>query len=279
MRCGTARSRSSRMWAACTTPSSPSIPQTTGAPGSSRRTRMSPRSVPRRSPRSISGETAGSSPRPPCAPCAGAKTSRGTRRAGRQRPTPGCTRSSVVARIREILRREAVQHAREGDGLADVREAAYPRHRALDAEAEARVRERAVATEVEVPLECFLRQPVLHDRALEASEIALALSAAHDLAVSLGGEHVHVQRELRVLRVTREVEGLEPDRVAMNDDRAVELVRDDGLLVAAEVVADLRLRVPVLLKDVDGLVVRDAREGDLDVLQELRVALEDLELV
>ncbi len=65
----------------------------------------------------------------------------------------------------------------------------------------------------------------------------------------------------------------------MDDDGAIELVRDDRLFVAAEIVADLRLGVAVLLEDVDRLGVGDAREGGLHFLELRRVALERLELL
>ena len=77
------------------------------------------------------------------------------------------------------------------------------------------------------------------DALLEHVEVVLALAAADDLAVALGREHVHAQRHLRVVRIVLEVEGLHVGRVAVDDDRPVELVGEDRLLVAAEVVAPL----------------------------------------
>jgi hypothetical protein len=72
---------------------------------------------------------------------------------------------------------------------------------------------------------------------VESVEIVLALAAADHLAVALGREHVHVQREPRIGGIALEVEGLQVDRVAVDDHRAIEALRDDGLFVAAEVVA------------------------------------------
>ena len=46
-------------------------------------------------------------------------------------------------------------------GFAHVIERAYPRNRAFDAHAEARVRHAAIAAQVEIPLECFFRQIML----------------------------------------------------------------------------------------------------------------------
>src|SRR5262249_34837737 len=144
------------------------------------------------------------------------------------------------------LGREAVEHARERDGLANVWQPAHPRHGALDAESETGMREGAVTPDVEVPLERRPREAMLVDRGLELHEVVLALSAADDLAVPLGREHVHVERQARVSLVALEVERLQADGVAVHDDRAVELAADDGLLVAPEVVAHLRLGVTVL---------------------------------
>src|SRR5689334_12682810 len=81
---------------------------------------------------------------------------------------------------------QAVEHAGERNGLAHVRQTAEPGDRPLDAQPEARVRERAVAAHVEVPLEGLARELVRLDGRLEPSEIVLALTAADHLAVSLG---------------------------------------------------------------------------------------------
>ena len=62
----------------------------------------------------------------------------------------------------------------------------------------------------------------------------------------------------------------------MNHHRAVELVGEDGLLVAAEIVAPFR-RIAVLLQNVDGFVVGDAREWRLDGFELGDVALERFE--
>ena len=56
---------------------------------------------------------------------------------------------------------DLVEHPRVGDGLAHVRQAAHPGDEALDAHAEAAVREGAVLAHVEVPLERLDRQVVL----------------------------------------------------------------------------------------------------------------------
>ena len=109
-------------------------------------------------------------------------------------------------------------------------------------------------------------------------QVVLALAAADDLAVTLGREHVHVERQRRVGRVVLEVERLQLHRVAVHDDRAVELPADDRLLVAAEVVAHLRLGVTVLLQDVDRLFVSNARKRRLDRLEFRGIALQRFDL-
>ena len=74
---------------------------------------------------------------------------------------------------------------------------------------------------------------------LERGEVVLALPAADDLAVALGREHVDAQRDARIGGIGLHVERLELDRIAVDEHRPVELLRDRGLLVAAEVVAPL----------------------------------------
>ena len=88
------------------------------------------------------------------------------------------------------LRIQPIQHARIGNRLAHVLEPADPRDDALDAHAEAAVRHRAVAAQIEIPLERFLRQVVLLDPLQQQIEIGEALAAADDLAVAFGRQHV-----------------------------------------------------------------------------------------
>jgi len=84
---------------------------------------------------------------------------------------------------------------------------------------------------------------VFFEALLQRREIVLALSAAHDFAVSLRRKDVHAQCKLRVGRVPFEVEGFQARRVSVHDDRSVELVRQHRFLIAAKVVAPLD-RVP-----------------------------------
>src|ERR1700728_2027393 len=106
------------------------------------------------------------------------------------------------------LRINAMQGAREGDGLAHVIEGADPCDEALDAHAEACVRDRAVAAQVEIPLEGFEGKLVVLDAALEQFIARHALRAADDFAVALRSEHVYAERKVRILRVRLHIERL-----------------------------------------------------------------------
>src|SRR5271166_6098286 len=121
------------------------------------------------------------------------------------------------------LRIQPVQHARKRYGLAHVLEAAYPRHRALDAHAEAGVRHTAELPQVKVPLEGLFRQSMLVN-ALEQQLVGRhALRAANNFAVALGREHVHAQREVGPLGIGLHVERLYRRRITMHHNRPFEL--------------------------------------------------------
>jgi hypothetical protein len=64
-------------------------------------------------------------------------------------------------RTRERSRIELVQHTREGDGLADVFQAANPGYRAFDAHSEARMRNGTELPQIQVPFERFFRKLML----------------------------------------------------------------------------------------------------------------------
>ena len=92
--------------------------------------------------------------------------------------------------ISQELRINSVEGSGEGDGFADVVEAADPGYDSLDAHAEAGVGDAAVFAEVEVPLEGVEREVVLDDAGFEEVVAVDALAAADDFAVALGGEDV-----------------------------------------------------------------------------------------
>src|SRR5271156_1038122 len=66
----------------------------------------------------------------------------------------GMLRFPVAApkRRRGTLRIDAIEHAWEGDDLADVLRSANPCHGAFETQAKAGVRHAAVATQIEIPL-------------------------------------------------------------------------------------------------------------------------------
>src|SRR5215471_142838 len=101
-----------------------------------------------------------------------------------------CQESGDSHRNARQLWGEPVEHARERRALAHVLEPGEPGERALDADAESRVRHAPVAAQVLVPLERRLRQAVLVDAPRQQIEARHALAAADDLAVALGGEAV-----------------------------------------------------------------------------------------
>src|SRR5690606_25865400 len=112
---------------------------------------------------------------------------------------------------------------------------------ALQAEAEARVRHRAVAPQVEVPVEGRLGEPVRLDLSPEEVDVGGAFAAADDFAVAFGREHIHAEGEAVVVGVALHVTRLDGGRVAVDDDRAVVVPRQDGLVGAAEVAAPLEV--------------------------------------
>ena len=103
-----------------------------------------------------------------------------------------------------------------------------------------------------------------------------ALAAADDFAIAFGGEHVKGESEVGALGVGLHVEGFDGRGIVVDHDRAVVLVGDDGLLVAAEVVAELG-GIAGFLQNGNSIFVGDAREGRLDVFELRDVALEGFE--
>src|SRR4051812_21083677 len=108
----------------------------------------------------------------------------------------------------------------------------HPGHRALDTEAEARVRNRAVATKIEVPLVIRFAELVLGDPALKHFRAFFALPAADHLAVAVGRDQVAAQRVLAGAgdaRAAHRVRLLEIERLdlrghVMHPDRFAELL-------------------------------------------------------
>ena len=93
--------------------------------------------------------------------------------------------------------------------------------RALQAQAEAGVRHRAVAAQVEVPPVAFRIEALLLHPLFQHVEPLLALAAADDLA-DAGHQHVHGPHRLAVV-VDAHVEGLDGPRVVVEDHRLLEV--------------------------------------------------------
>src|SRR2546426_7973087 len=105
--------------------------------------------------------------------------------------------------------------------LANVRDAADPRHRALDAEAEPRVHERAVLAQVEVPAVGPLGELLFADPLQQLVVVVFALATADDLPVSLRGQQVVVEHRAGVGRAFLHIEGLHLPGIVVDEDGAV----------------------------------------------------------
>jgi len=89
-----------------------------------------------------------------------------------------------------------------GNAIAsDVRDPTDPRHRAFDAEPEARMHERPVLAKIQVPAVCVERQPLGLDPRGQLIVVVLALTASDDLPVSFRRQHVVVEHGTRVVRI------------------------------------------------------------------------------
>src|SRR6266699_4292728 len=105
-------------------------------------------------------------------------------------------------------RPRAVQHAREGDSLADVFQAAHPGDETLDAHAESGVGNRTEAAEIEIPIEGFGWKVVFLQAAQQQVQIVDPLAASDHFAKTLWCYEVDAHCNLRPLRRGLEVERL-----------------------------------------------------------------------
>src|SRR5665213_2188489 len=121
------------------------------------------------------------------------------------------------------LRINAVQRASKRNGLAHMVEAADPRHHALNAHAEARMRHAAIAAQVEIPLERVERQALLLNAALEQLVTGHALRSADHFAVSLGRQHIHAESKRGIVGVGLHVKRFDGGWIAMHHYGAIEL--------------------------------------------------------
>src|SRR5581483_11448345 len=92
------------------------------------------------------------------------------------------------------LRVDAIQRPGEGNSLAHVIQPADPCHRALDAHAEARMRNRTVPPQIEIPPERIDWQLVFFDSLLQQIVGVNTLRSADHLAVTFRRKHIDAQR-------------------------------------------------------------------------------------
>src|SRR5208282_3632307 len=174
------------------------------------------------------------------------------------------------------LRIDAIQHPWKGDDLANVLRSANPCHRALEAQSKARVRNAAVAPQVQIPLKGFFRQLLFANAPNQRFVVRLALASPDNLAVAFRRNHVKTERKLGPLRVHGHVEGFHRGGITMDDDGLVEVLGENRLFVAAEIVAPFR-GVSGPLQDADSFVIADAGKWRLDLCEFRDVALQSLE--
>ena len=86
---------------------------------------------------------------------------------------------------------ETIEHPWEGYRLSDVFQAADPRYRAFDAQAETRVRCRTVASQVQIPAKGVFWQVVLSYPSQQEVVVSDSLPASYDLSIPFGGEAVY----------------------------------------------------------------------------------------
>merc|ERR1712087_304038 len=110
--------------------------------------------------------------------------------------------------------------AREGDHVADVRDAGDVADEPLEAESVARVGDRPVPAEVDVPPIVLRVEPRLLHLAQQHRRPLLTLAAADELA-DTGHEQVHRRNRLAVVVVSH-VEGLDALGVVVDEDGAAE---------------------------------------------------------
>ena len=103
------------------------------------------------------------------------------------------------------------------------------------------------------------------------------LAAADDFAVAFGREHVEGKGQIGTLGVGLHVERFDGSWVAVDHNRPVELVGDDGFFVATDVIAEFR-GIALLLQQLDGVFVADPRKRRLHVFELLGVALQRFQL-
>src|SRR5947207_2847036 len=142
---------------------------------------------------------------------------------------------------RLLSRPRAIEHPGERDGLADVFDAAHPGHETLDAHAEAGVRDAAEFSKIDVPVESLAGEVVLFQPLEQQIQIMDALASADDLAVALGRDEIDAERTFRALRRGLKIECLDRSRIAIDNQRAIQIVSEQRFIGVAEIASPLNL--------------------------------------
>src|SRR5256884_260200 len=170
-------------------------------------------------------------------------------------------------------RPQLVQRPRKCDRLANVRDATDPRDRALHAQPKARVDERPVLAEIQVPAVRLLGKLLLADAREQPVVIVLALAAPDDLAVSLRRQHVVVEHGARVGGVFLHIEGLHGLGVVVDHDGTIVLFGEQRLGVSPQVAAPFDV-APQRLELFHRVGVGNPGKRRPDALERSRVPLE-----
>jgi len=168
---------------------------------------------------------------------------------------------------RARLRSDALGIAREERSLADVVQPQEEHHHALQTNAAARMRQRAVLEGVDIALQLRHGDAERLDALLEHVRVVHALRAADDLLPAQ--EHVVAVGDGGVGGVHHRVEGPQLGGVLVHDEevRAVALAHDgaEGLFLrGGEVVAPRHLHARVSLEQREALRVGDAEGGAVE---------------
>src|SRR5207245_893671 len=102
---------------------------------------------------------------------------------------------------------------RKGNSVANVLELADPLDKPLHPHAEARVRNAAVPSSVEVPVVRFRVFSLFLETLPDRLEVRLALAATDDFANAVAADYVECEDEIRTFRIPGLVEGLRDPRI------------------------------------------------------------------
>ena len=165
-----------------------------------------------------------------------------------------------------------MQHAREGNGLAHMLQAANPGHGALNAHAEARMRHGAVTAQIEIPLEGLFAAARAR-RYASVDRRSPYAAAANDFAITFGRQHIDAQRQVRPRRIRLHVERLHLGGIAMNQTGRSNCERVVSSASRSLLPTGIVFNRPSgLPENLHRLVVSHAREGRRDLLQLLDIA-------